>query len=45
MKHEIKVWLEDIKRSIDEIYEFLPDNKDFLNLKKISRQKKLLSEI
>ena len=29
MKHEIKVWLEDIKRSIDEIYEFLPDNKDF----------------
>jgi uncharacterized protein with HEPN domain len=26
MKHEIYVWLEDIRNSIDEIYEFVPDN-------------------
>ena len=25
MKHEISVWLEDIRRSIDEIHEFLPE--------------------
>ena len=29
MKHEILAWLEDIKRSIDEIYEFLPEDQDF----------------
>ena len=29
MKLEIKTWLQDIDRSIDEIYEFLPDKRDF----------------
>lgn len=30
MKPEILIWLEDIDRSITEIYEFLPNKKDFL---------------
>jgi uncharacterized protein with HEPN domain len=42
MKHEIKVWLEDIKRSIDEIYEFLPDNKDFFEFEKDLKTKKAI---
>ncbi len=29
MKLEIKVWLQDIERSIQEIYEFLPEQRDF----------------
>lgn len=29
MKLEIKVWLQDIDRSIQEIYEFLPEQRDF----------------
>lgn len=29
MNHEIKAWLEDIERSIIEIYEFLPEKRDF----------------
>ena len=30
MKHEISAWLEDIERSIDEIYEFLSDNLTYI---------------
>ena len=29
MELEIKTWLQDIDRSIMEIYEFLPDKRDF----------------
>lgn len=29
MDKEIKVWLSDIERAISEIYQFLPDQKDF----------------
>lgn len=29
MKHDVKVWLEDIKRSINEIDQFLPEKRDF----------------
>jgi uncharacterized protein with HEPN domain len=29
MKLEIKVWLQDIERSIQEIYDFLPEQRDF----------------
>lgn len=29
MKLEIKVWLQDIYRSIQEIYDFLPEQRDF----------------
>lgn len=31
MKHNIKVWLQDIYRSIAEIYEFIPDSNNFLD--------------
>ncbi len=30
MKPEILTWLEDIKRSVDEIFDFLPEKCDFL---------------
>ncbi|MBA7546233.1 hypothetical protein ES705_38617 [subsurface metagenome] len=42
MKHEIKVWLVDIKRSIDEIYEFLPDNRNFFEFDKDIKTKKAI---
>jgi len=29
MKHEIKVWLEDIRKSIDEIHMFLPKTMNY----------------
>lgn len=29
MKLEVKTWLQDIDRSIQEIYDFLPDQRDF----------------
>ena len=29
MKLEIKTWLEDIERSVDEIFEFMPDKQNF----------------
>ena len=40
MKPEIKTWLEDINRSIDEIYEFLPEKRDFLIFDKDLKAKK-----
>jgi uncharacterized protein with HEPN domain len=33
MENEIRTWLEDIKQAIDEIEEFLPKRKDFLEFK------------
>lgn len=35
MAGEIKTWLLDIKKAIQEINEFLPDKRDFFEFKKI----------
>lgn len=40
MQPEIKTWLEDIDRSINEIYEFLPDPRDFYQFDKDLKTKK-----
>ncbi len=40
--HRINTWLEDISRSIDEIFEFLPDKKDFHKYKKDIKTKKAI---
>ena len=40
MKHEIKAWLEDIERSIIEIYEFLPEKRDFFQFENDLKTKK-----
>jgi uncharacterized protein with HEPN domain len=40
MKHEIFAWLEDIDRSIGEIYEFLPDNQSYFEFDKDLKTKK-----
>ena len=40
MKHEIFAWFEDIKRSIDEIYEFLPEDRDYFEFDKDLKTKK-----
>jgi len=34
MDNKVNAWIEDILRSIDEIFEFLPENVDFLSFKK-----------
>jgi len=51
MKHDIKAWLEDIKRSIDEIYDFLPDettytefDKDIKTRKAVERNIEIIGE-
>jgi len=40
MKHDIYAWLEDIDRSIDEIYEFLPENQDYFEFEKDLKTRK-----
>ena len=40
MKHEIFAWLEDINRSIDEIYEFLLVDRDYFEFDKDLKTKK-----
>ena len=40
MELEIKVWLQDIDRSIDEIYSFLPSKRDFFEFQKDLKTKK-----
>jgi len=40
MKHEIKTWLQDIERSIKEIFEFLPEERNFLIFEKDLKTKK-----
>jgi hypothetical protein len=35
MDNKINAWLEDILRSINEIYDFLPMKRDFFNSKRI----------
>jgi len=42
MKHDIKVWLQDIDRSIEEIFEFLPSNRNFLEFQNDLKTKKAI---
>lgn len=35
MEKEIKTWLEDIRQSIDEIEEFLPEKRNFFEFQKM----------
>jgi hypothetical protein len=34
MENDIQIWLEDIRRSIDEIESFLPERREFFEFKK-----------
>jgi len=40
MDNKVKAWLEDIERSINEIFDFLPDKRDFNVYKKDLKTKK-----
>jgi uncharacterized protein with HEPN domain len=40
MDNKINAWLEDILRSIDEIYDFLPEKRDFIEFQKDLKTKK-----
>jgi uncharacterized protein with HEPN domain len=40
MDNKINAWLEDILRSIDEIFDFLPEKKDFFEFQKDLKTKK-----
>ncbi len=40
MQDELKVWLEDIERAINEINDFLPDLKNFLEFEKDLKTKR-----
>ena len=40
MSNRINAWLEDIIKSIDEIYEFLPEKKDFFQYQKDLKTRK-----
>ena len=40
MDNKINAWLEDIDRSIDEIFEFLPEKRDFIEFQKDIKTKK-----
>lgn len=40
MDNKIQAWLEDILRSIDEIYDFLPEKRDFFEFQKDLKTKK-----
>jgi uncharacterized protein with HEPN domain len=40
MDNKLNAWLEDILRSIDEIFDFLPEKKDFYEFKKDLKTKK-----
>ncbi len=42
MEHEIASWLADIKQAINEINEFLPDKKDFLEFKQDKKTKRAI---
>jgi uncharacterized protein with HEPN domain len=42
MNNRINAWLEDIIRSIDEIFDFLPDKRDFLEYQKDLKTKKAI---
>jgi uncharacterized protein with HEPN domain len=40
MKHEINVWLEDIRKSIEEIHEFLPETLSYPDFEKDLKTRK-----
>lgn len=40
MDNKINAWLEDISRSIDEIFDFLPENRDFFEYQNDLKTKK-----
>ena len=40
MKHEVLIWLEDINRSIEEIFEFLPEPVDYPTFEKDLKTRK-----
>ncbi len=40
MDNRLNAWLEDISRSIDEIFDFLPEKRDFFEYKKDIKTKK-----
>jgi uncharacterized protein with HEPN domain len=40
MDNKLNAWLEDISRSIDEIFDFLPEKRDFSEFKKDLKTKK-----
>ena len=40
MDNKINAWLEDILRSVDEIFEFLPEKRDFFEFQKDLKTKK-----
>lgn len=40
MKLEVKTWLEDINRSIDEIFKFLPEQRNFIEFQQDLKTKK-----
>lgn len=42
MDNRINAWLEDIHRSIDEIFNFLPEKRDFFEYKKDLKTKKAI---
>ncbi len=42
MKLEVKIWLQDIVRSIDEINDFLPEKRDFYQFQKDLKTKKTI---
>jgi uncharacterized protein with HEPN domain len=42
MEKEVQTWLEDIKQSIDEIEEFLPERRDFFEFKKDLKTRKAI---
>lgn len=42
MEKEVQTWLEDIKQSIDEIEEFLPESRDFFEFKKDLKTRKAI---
>lgn len=45
MELEIKTWLQDIDRSIQEIYDFIPAKRDFNDFLVNLKQEKLVNEI
>jgi len=45
MDNRINSWFEDIIKSIDEIFEFLPEKRDFFEYQKDLKPKKQLNEI
>lgn len=44
MDNKVNAWLEDINRSIDEIFDFLPEKRDFFEYQADLKTKKLSKE-